>query len=546
MTSPGPNVARDPDADEIKSQDRQSTSISVDLDQPSRIFEPAPVSPTSLTIAARTNASGRESPFLGRYADTPVPSPSPVPSPGIPELSTNGAESSNLQQSSELQPSHDSALADGVVAKLASTPFSLRQKFTDAWQQGKGMAMVMLSQLFGASMNVMTRVLELDGPHGPAMHPFQILFVRMGSTVLCSAIYMWYTKVPYPLGAPGVRLLLVARGTTGFVGVACLYYSLMYLPLSEATALTFLAPIFTCYACSFVIPGETFTRKQQLAGLISFLGVLLISKPFSIFSGSSSPSASPEGDMMYNGTALQTSISRNVSSGADASPDPDFEHHLMAVGIALVGVLGATSAYTCIRKIGKRAHPLVSVNYFGMFSTLVSFLGLVISPSINFRLPSNATEILLFTGLGVCGFLLQFLLTAGLSYVPPPRGNEKASSHGSRATSMVYLQMLFALFYDKVVWNSTPSVTSLTGSGIILGCALYVALATESSIKDNKLEPTTEDNPDRRGVQVFPDIEEDINSNPAPQRKWSSQDEQMGDHNEAQRLLSSSYDDNIV
>lgn len=43
-----------------------------------------------------------------------------------------------------------------------------------AWLQSKGMLMVILSQFFGASMNVMTQMLEKDGSHGKAMHPFQV------------------------------------------------------------------------------------------------------------------------------------------------------------------------------------------------------------------------------------------------------------------------------------------------------------------------------------------------------------------------------------
>lgn len=41
--------------------------------------------------------------------------------------------------------------------------------------------MVMLSQFFGASMNVMTRLLELDGPHGQGMHPFEVCEYVAGS-----------------------------------------------------------------------------------------------------------------------------------------------------------------------------------------------------------------------------------------------------------------------------------------------------------------------------------------------------------------------------
>jgi hypothetical protein len=42
------------------------------------------------------------------------------------------------------------------------------------WTQAKGMLMVVLSQFFGSSMNVMTQLLERDGSHGKAMHPFQV------------------------------------------------------------------------------------------------------------------------------------------------------------------------------------------------------------------------------------------------------------------------------------------------------------------------------------------------------------------------------------
>ena len=49
-----------------------------------------------------------------------------------------------------------------------------RSMFYRVWAQGKGMLMVVLSQFFGSSMNVMTQLLERDGSHGKAMHPFQV------------------------------------------------------------------------------------------------------------------------------------------------------------------------------------------------------------------------------------------------------------------------------------------------------------------------------------------------------------------------------------
>lgn len=147
---------------------------------------------------------------------------------------------------------------------------------------------------------------------------------------------------------------------------------------------------------------------------------------------------------------------------------------LSGVGVALIGVLGAACAYITIRWIGKRAHPLISVNYFAAWSTIVSTVALLAIPGIGFRLPASFQQWAYLLFLGVCGFVMQFLLTAGLQH-------EKSS----RATNMVYTQMLFALAFDKFVWNTTPGTLSIIGSSLILGSALCVALLKNSE-KDQK------------------------------------------------------------
>ncbi|RAK73908.1 DMT family transporter [Aspergillus fijiensis CBS 313.89] len=384
---------------------------------------------------------------------------------------------------------------------------SLRHSSQELWLQGKGMIFVLGAQFFGATMNVMTQVLEIKGNNGRGYHPFQILFARMSITVIASYLYMWYTKVPQPLGTKPILLLLFLRASGGFFGVYGLYYSVQYLPLSEATVVTFLVPILTGYACSLFIPRETFTRKQLMAGLVSLIGVILIARPFAF---------------MRSGEETDDGESDDKPGATDSY------HHVLAIAVALLGVLGATCAYTTIRMIGRRCHPLVSVTWFSSYTTIVASLAMLLVPSIPFALPVTLFEWTLLLGLGVCGFLLQFLLTAGLSYVPPERapkdlatGWESNSygtqatgrvedeeqlqgqqqqqqqqqaetkppaaktSSGSRATFMIYTQMLFALFYDRMVWGSTLSPVSWVGSGLILGCAIYVAVAREDQKPEN-------------------------------------------------------------
>jgi hypothetical protein len=89
------------------------------------------------------------------------------------------------------------------------------------WIRNQGLFLVSISQLFGALMNVATRLLELEGE---GLHPFQVLFARMSLTVIFCCAWMYWNRVPdFPLGAKGVRLLLVARGLTGFFGIYGMY-----------------------------------------------------------------------------------------------------------------------------------------------------------------------------------------------------------------------------------------------------------------------------------------------------------------------------------
>ena len=363
------------------------------------------------------------------------------------------------------------------------------------WIKNKGMLLVLAAMCFGSGMNVGTRLLETPGPHGAPMHPYQILFVRQSITATCCTVYgIWSHKIPdFPFGAPKIRWLLVSRGLCGFFGVFGFYFSLIYLPLSEATVLTFLGPILTCYVCSLTIPGETFTRQQQLAGFVSLGGVIFIALSATVAS-SSSPST-PDAQ----GHAVASNSASDVSENAGPNP----RQHLAAVGIAMIGVLGAVGAMTSIRAIGTRAHPFLSINYFSVWCTIVSLACLVIFPSVSFRLPGNLLEWSLLAMLGSCGFIMQFLLTAGLAYGGPngePKhsdveGNEDTAREGGRrlsttkpvkasgtkATSMLYTQMLFSLVADKIVFGVTPTIMSWIGSGLILGGAMWVAAAKEEA-----------------------------------------------------------------
>ncbi|KAH0388363.1 hypothetical protein KCU89_g16871, partial [Aureobasidium melanogenum] len=145
---------------------------------------------------------------------------------------------SNNGQDDEAIPSRSSSNASEPKSNV----------FKSVWRNNKGVFLILLAQATGSTMDAIVRFLQ-QGGHG--MHPFQVIFARMSITALLSTIYMWYTKVPdFPLGAPAVRGWLILRALAGFFGLFCLYYSVHYLPLAEATVFRFLVPIITAWACS--------------------------------------------------------------------------------------------------------------------------------------------------------------------------------------------------------------------------------------------------------------------------------------------------------
>ncbi|KIL54220.1 hypothetical protein M378DRAFT_174381 [Amanita muscaria Koide BX008] len=83
-------------------------------------------------------------------------------------------------------------------------------------------------------------------------------------TYAFSVTYMFYAKINDPvLGPPGVRILLTFRGLAGYIGISGSYYSLQYLPLADAVALTFLTPICTAILGTLILK-EKFGIKELL------------------------------------------------------------------------------------------------------------------------------------------------------------------------------------------------------------------------------------------------------------------------------------------
>lgn len=305
----------------------------------------------------------------------------------------------SAEELDELNPRRRSSYAINGEIKVPAEP-SNRGRGQRFWAKHKGVCCALLAQLFGAMMNMAAQELETRGNKGKGLNAFEILFVRMGITVFFSVLYMWRRRTPdFPFGPKGVRLLLVGRALGGFVGVWAMYFSLRYLPVQLAVVITFLAPFLTNFACSKIY-GEPFTRTDVITGMVSLVGVILLAHPESLI-------AALMGDNTGNEDVPPASGSGDVApgdGGSDGRMHATPAEQGIAVGVSLLGVLGSAVAYTTIRVIGKRAHPLISVNYFGTCCFIVSVITLAVQRHVT--LPTDLRDWALLIFLGTCGFTM--------------------------------------------------------------------------------------------------------------------------------------------
>lgn len=214
--------------------------------------------------------------------------------------------------------------------------------------------------------------------------------------------------------------------------------------------------------------GEAWVVQEILAGLVSLAGVVLIAQPNSMFSP-------PEESAPYTipVCADEKDILRPAEDGICflvPGLDPNPAQRLSAVLVALVGVIGAAVAYCSLRYIGKRAHPLITVNYLAVISTAICGAILLSIPQTGFQIPADIRQWINLFLQSICGFITQFLQAMGFQY-----------EQSNRMANMFYTQLLFALMFDKVIWDVSPDLLSIIGGLLVLASVLYVALRPKSA-----------------------------------------------------------------
>ncbi|KAI0906607.1 hypothetical protein F4823DRAFT_70839 [Ustulina deusta] len=295
--------------------------------------------------------------------------------------------------------------------------------------------LVIASQMVAATVNAVAKFCET---RPDLVHPFMILHIRMLVTGLGCTLYLWHigsSRSVAFFGVTEVRGLVVMRAIGGVCSATGFFFSMIYLTLSEAIALSFLSPLGSLILARCLSLG-TIQWVDCVGAAGALVGVALVAQPEDLF--------------------------HINDAGSDASGK--MHSHLKGLAFGLFGAFGGVVALTSIRRISTRAHPLTSVNMFAW--SLVFASGIALTMISNIRWSGSPLIWACMIYIGICGFAMEYLLTVGIS---------KDSS--SAATLMIYTQIIWALVVDRAFFQTTANEWALLGAATIIGSLGLVTVA---------------------------------------------------------------------
>ncbi|MDA0651642.1 MAG: DMT family transporter [Proteobacteria bacterium] len=253
----------------------------------------------------------------------------------------------------------------------------------------------------------------------------QIIFIRAVISVILSLADIRRVRA-HPLGHR--RWLLLARGVTGFIALTSVFFAIIHLPIAAATMLHYMHPVFTALL-AFIFLMERPTPATLICIALSLTGLGFMVAPLWLSDGSTNLAFWP------------------VMAG-------------------LGGALGSGIAYTLVRKLVATEHPSVIVLYF----PLVCIPGTLLLGATDFIWP-DAMGWSVLVGVGCFTQLGQLTLTKAMQ-----------RDSASRATSLSYIQIVFAALLGWLFFAEVPAVATLWGGALILLGAMVSALLQPAGV----------------------------------------------------------------
>jgi drug/metabolite transporter (DMT)-like permease len=279
----------------------------------------------------------------------------------------------------------------------------------------KAISLKIASALIFAVMSALVRYLGAAYPVG------QVVFFRSAFAIVpVVVIFAWRgeleaaIRMGRPFGHAG-------RGLTAIGGMFCNFSALARLPIVDATAISFAAPLITVALAALMLK-ERVRIYRWSAVIVGFVGVMVMLLPH--LRGSSAALA----------------------------------------GDAIGGVYGLAGAFFSALSIIQTRHLTKSETTSSIvfyFSLICTFAGLVTWP-FGWNTPSG-TELAALIGIGLCGGLAHIVLTESYRWAP-----------ASLVAPFDYTSMLWALVLGYLAFGEFPTALGFLGAAIIVGAGLFV------------------------------------------------------------------------
>ncbi len=292
-----------------------------------------------------------------------------------------------------------------------------------------GIGLKILSTL---AFTLMSACVKLIG----AAHPGEPLYYPIGQTVFCRSFFALIPVFVW-LGMRGDLITAfensnvrnhLRRGFFGSVGMFSGFTALILLPLADATAISYAAPLFTVVLAALLLK-EVVRIYRWTAVAVGFLGVLVMLIPY------------------FDGTG------------------PVGNQKIVGAAFGLLGAVCAGFATVETRKLTRTESTGVIVFYFMSLVTLValatSLLGLF-DPALAWRMPGlRDAGLLVLTG--IMGGIGQITLTQSFRY-----------ADASLIAPFDYLSMIWAIAIGWFLFGELPQSIVMAGAGIVVAAGIFV------------------------------------------------------------------------
>lgn len=248
---------------------------------------------------------------------------------------------------------------------------------------------------------------------GRGIPTFEIVFFRNVFAFVPLGIYIWRTtgldglKTKRPLGH-------LTRSGIGLTSMVCGFSALQRLPLTDATAFQFAAPLFMT-ALSAVMLREQVGRHRWGAVLVGFIGVLIMTRPTG-------------------------------------------QVNAMGVGLALAAAVCTAGAHVTIREISATERGATIVFYFTLAGVVLGLAGCLFA----WKTPDALTFAMLVLG-GLVGGVGQILLTQAVTVAPV-----------GVVAPFDYTQLVWATLFSLMIWGELPHPATVAGALVVAASGVYI------------------------------------------------------------------------